>query len=298
MTVRQHRTVLSLALLAGILAIAVGLVSLYHLGVAHAQGSGAIGSGYDIAPPAPSAAVPDPTVKAASDVADLGTILVQYGPIWGAAILVFAIWGGFLKKNESKHWIAQGRTLAMITTAGMGLGALLKWKLGGGVAAGAGMTPILGALKLFNPLGPAATGSTTPAAKGTSAALVLIFGGALGFAAISQPACKGPVPIPVSDLIDCTKAEGSADWATIVAKLEPDALSGNWAQLVVDVTAIAPTAALHLVECVGEELIQQYTVVKQGDLASVNNAKAAAEQIRAHDSTGKPYAYHTKLGNL
>lgn len=133
-------------------------------------------------------------------------------------------------------------------------------------------------------------------------AATLLLVGALSIGYVStQAACTGPVPIPVSDLIDCTKTEGTADWATIVTKLEPDALSGNWAQLVVDVTAIAPTYALHIVECVGEELIQQYVSVKHtGDMASGWNARDAAEKIRTHamGSDGKPVTFVTKLGKL
>lgn len=141
------------------------------------------------ATPAPAVVVVDPTAAASADVADLGTILVQYGPIWGGALLVFTLWGGVLKKNESTHWIAQGRALALITTGLMGFGALLKWKLGGGAAAGAGMTPILGILKLFNPLGPGAAGSTTPAASARSGAPALVLLVVLAFGGSQLTAC-------------------------------------------------------------------------------------------------------------
>lgn len=96
-------------------------------------------------------------------------------------------------------------------------------------------------------------------------------------------ACSGPLPIPVADIVDCVKAEGSADWATIVSKLEPDALSGNWAQLVVDVTALAPTYVLNVVECVGSKMISQYVSAphegNEGVTKSVANK--AMDDIRA-----------------
>jgi hypothetical protein len=111
--------------------------------------------------------------------------------------------------------------------------------------------------------------------------------------------CGPLAAVPVTaDVIDCVKAEASTDWPTINDKLKPDV--GDWSKLATDVIALAPTVALHVAECVGEELIQQALSVKLGvkstEAASRNSAEAAREQIRAYNqgTSAKKPVYHAQ----
>lgn len=92
--------------------------------------------------------------------------------------------------------------------------------------------------------------------------------------------CNKPLPVPVNDVIDCAKAEGMTDWSAFVTKLTPDL--GDWTKLVSDVIALAPTAGFHIVECVAEDLINQYLSVKHDNVASTNSAAQAREDIRVY----------------
>lgn len=114
---------------------------------------------------------------------------------------------------------------------------------------------------------------------------------------LSLVACHGPVPVPVSDLIDCVKQEGAANWSQIVAQLTPDL--GDWSKLVTDVEALGPKFGFDIVRCVGEELIAQYLSVKHNDTATTWSAHDAAEKIRAAASTpGRSVTFSTSHGKL
>ena len=74
-------------------------------------------------------------------------VVETYGPIWGAMLLVYGLASAFLAKNESAHWIAQGRMLALVV-AGVGLlGAVLEAELGGASWSGVIVT-LVGAVKM------------------------------------------------------------------------------------------------------------------------------------------------------
>lgn len=62
--------------------------------------------------------------------------LVHQGPLFGGLLLASALYREFLKRNESAHWIAQGKALAVMTGLGMVIGAAADWKFNGGAAAG------------------------------------------------------------------------------------------------------------------------------------------------------------------
>ena len=112
---------------------------------------------------------------------------------------------------------------------------------------------------------------------------------------VTSSSCR-PLPLPVTDVIDCIKAEASTDWPVIEAQLKPDEDAGNWSKLATDAIALAPTVALHVAECVAEEMFQQYLSVKRPDIASTNSAATAREQIRSYNqgtSTKKP-VYHAQ----
>jgi hypothetical protein len=120
-------------LLLGAVVGALCLLALPHLGVAHAH------------------AVPDPVATSATSVDVLLSIALTYGPLWGGMAIGFGIVSTLLQRNESTHWIAQGRTLALITAA-VGLGiAALQAHFGGAPWGGVLMTLVLGIFKLIDP---------------------------------------------------------------------------------------------------------------------------------------------------
>lgn len=53
----------------------------------------------------------------------------KYGWVGGVLVVyVAARW--FLKRNESEHWIAHGRTLSIVTAVLSVIGSIVGWKLG------------------------------------------------------------------------------------------------------------------------------------------------------------------------
>lgn len=96
-----------------------------------------------------------PAVTASQTIESGWDLIAQYGPIWGVALLLSGGVALFLKKNESQHWLAQGRALAIVTALGMLLAALTEWHFGGGQGAGVVVT-LIGVVKLlWSPHGPA-----------------------------------------------------------------------------------------------------------------------------------------------
>ena len=130
---------------------------------------------------------------------------------------------------------------------------------------------------------------------------VVLFAAVCGLATMTT-SCKatGPLPTPVTDIIDCTKYEGSAQWPVILAKLEPDVAAHDWIKLVTDVEALAVGDSVEIARCVGEELIAQYLAVKQTDTSSTWLAHDAADKLRSNaaGSSGKVITFHTRLGDL
>ena len=126
------------------LGAAVGALCLLlwpHLGVAHAH----------------AGAVADPVATSTTSADALLSIALTYGPLWGGMAIAFGLLSTLLQRNQSTHWIAQGRTLALITAA-VGLGiAALQAHFGGAPWGGVVMTLVLGIFKLIDP-------TTVPAA--------------------------------------------------------------------------------------------------------------------------------------
>lgn len=100
--------------------VALVLGACHLIGIAHAQ--------------AVAASNPVATSIGSTDAA--WQLLVDYGPIMGGILVVYGIGRAFLARNDSKHWIAQGKTLSILTGAATVLGAVLEWKLNGGSPAG------------------------------------------------------------------------------------------------------------------------------------------------------------------
>lgn len=114
--------------------------------------------------------------------------------------------------------------------------------------------------------------------------------------------CKttGPLPAPISDIIDCTKYEATTQWPALVTKLEPDVAAHDWLKLVVDVEAAVVTDGAEIARCVGEELIAQYLSTKQADGSNTWTAHDASDKLRSNaaGSSGHVITFHTKLGDL
>ena len=96
----------------------------------------------------------DPLVTAASPVAQgVSTaqsgwdVVTTYGPIWGAMVLVYGLLSEFLRRNDSEHWIAQGRMLALLVAVAGLLSSVLEAQLAGKSWSGVIVT-LFGAVKL------------------------------------------------------------------------------------------------------------------------------------------------------
>lgn len=60
---------------------------------------------------------------------DPGLPIQKYG-WWGGALLAYIAFRWFLKRNESEHWIAQGRMLSIATAVLSVVGSVIGWRLG------------------------------------------------------------------------------------------------------------------------------------------------------------------------
>jgi hypothetical protein len=125
----RDRTAILLMPLGLMVAMAFTITWLGHSGIAAAQ-----------------VTAPIPTAAAATEAG--WSLVEQYGPIWGGALLLVGGLGALLKANASKHWLAQGRALAAITGLLSIGGALLEWHFNGAPLAGVLITAIM-ALKLI-----------------------------------------------------------------------------------------------------------------------------------------------------
>lgn len=111
-------------------------------------------------------------------------IVTDYGPLWGGLALAFGIAQSLLKRNESKHWIAQGRMLAVVTGGALVVGALLDWHFQHAPIAGVLVT-IYAAFNLV--WHPTTISGSNPSAQ-NSAVTMLFVVLALGGVALA-PAC-------------------------------------------------------------------------------------------------------------
>jgi hypothetical protein len=57
------------------------------------------------------------------------SLLAKHG-WWGGALIAYSALAWLLRRNASEKWIAQGRTLAIITAAVSVVGSILSWRLG------------------------------------------------------------------------------------------------------------------------------------------------------------------------
>jgi hypothetical protein len=94
---------------------------------------------------------PDPIGVATVSIDALWNLVATYGWTWGGMALGFTLLRDLLRRNESTHWIAQGRALAWVTVAvGIGITAV-QAHFQGAPWAGVVITGILAAFKLIDP---------------------------------------------------------------------------------------------------------------------------------------------------
>ena len=155
-------------------------------------------------------------------------------------------------------------------------------------------TPIPGALLTTL----AAPAKTPQAGFARLAVMGVIATISVALAFVDLGACKGPTPVPVSDIINCAKLEGGNDWPAIEAKLRPDLDAHNWSQLVADAEALGPTVGLDIASCVAVELVQQYLSTKQV-ATQTSGAHEAIDKLRVKlAAPGKSVTFHTSAGDL
>lgn len=183
---------------------------------------------------ASSAALAASDTELAVSTADTAWDLVaQHGPIWGAMLAAFGLGSSFVRRNETEHWISQGRTLAIVVGVLGVLGSVLEAGIGGGAWAGVIVTAIA-ALKLaLNP-----TTSAAPKAGAIAVSLLLIVAvagcdrtkTALGNVAGATIDCMAPdaasaiaafAPAIADVLRNATAPDGRVDWTPVRAVAAP-----------------------------------------------------------------------------
>lgn len=88
-------------------------------------------------------AATDPVAQVDAATSTGWDLVAQFGPIWGGMLLAHGIAAKALERNKDEHWLAEGRTLALIV-AGVGLlAAVLQAHLGGGSWAGVSRSAVV-----------------------------------------------------------------------------------------------------------------------------------------------------------
>lgn len=135
----------------------------------------------------PMAAHADPVATASTATDAAWQLVAQYGWLWGGMLLLLGLGQALLRANESKHWIAQGRTLALLSGGLAVLGSIAQWHFGNGPLEGVLVTLVTALTLVWHPTVPAVP---APAAKalrsGTAAMLAVLL---LGGLAVSQTGC-------------------------------------------------------------------------------------------------------------
>lgn len=159
------------------------------------------------------------TISDASNSLDAQWALVQkFGPIWGGMLFGYLLAQKLLAKYKADHPVAQGRTLALITSAVGVFGTLLVMHFDGGSSAGLLVT-LLGAGKLMS--SPTITKSgpvMTPSSSGQGGfvridmlvitASTALIGGAFIITACQTPNVKNAEHAGLSTAEACAKQSG------------------------------------------------------------------------------------------
>lgn len=317
----RHRLLTAFLFLICAGSVGVALDSLRHIGIANADTAPVLDAGVNAvdlaASPAPvPVVIVAPVAHAAAQLnpvpdlqvaVDSGWAIVEHdGPILGGGAILFCLIGAFLRRNNSTHWIAQGRVLALITGLGMTLGAILDWKLNGGQLAGVIMT-VIAAVKLalspavgLTQTGPAIDSKpAAPAGGGNSLIIVALIAIGVGSVA-AMPACSQVKDVGAAT-IDCTKLDHAkitalaSHLASEVAEYVVLAKPIDWHALRLE----AQDAGLDIGLCAFGPLVNNYLAPSQGravpDSDSAQRAHAEFEALRAAAGGA---TVHTQEGNL
>lgn len=175
---------------------------------------------------------------------DSWAMISTYGWIWGGMAVVLALASWVLKRNDSTHWIAQGRTLALIV-GGLGIAAAaLDAKFAGAPLSGVAMTAIAALFKLMDPRvtpaapAPAPQSNSLGGGSGVTMFAILLIGAGL---VASQPGCaevKPRLANAAGAAIDC-EAPGIV---SLVTELVPVARQSLMAMISPDGRSVDKTA--------------------------------------------------------
>lgn len=133
-----------------------------------------------VASAAQLAVTADPVSAVPTSIDNGWSLVTTYGPIWGGMALAFGLAAWLLKRNESTHWIAQGRVLAIIVTV-VGTGtAILSAHFAGTAWSGVLITGVLSLFKLMQPVvnqppaAPPVSHDTAPVVTGSATTVALL----------------------------------------------------------------------------------------------------------------------------
>lgn len=225
--------------------------------------------------------------KAMNSTATDWDLVQDFGPIWGGMLLMLGLATRFIRANQDKHWLGEGRKLtAVVALAGL-IGAVLEAHFGGGTWAGVFVTAIAAVKLLWSPHMP----PKKPAHPAYSSIDLLIVLG-LFIGVVSVAGCRGPGPLPVVQdaVIDCTAANRpQADG--LIAELMPllQLQQPDWHA----VYERAKHAGATIGGCALAELVQDYLGGrKTPDNDDGWKARSTLEQFRTSEAGNATYKTH------
>jgi hypothetical protein len=268
-----HRLFWFLVLVAGAIGVGLALSALHYVGVANAGG---------LAQP-----ITDPVTTATAATSDGWDVVAHAGPIWGGSLLVYGIAQAFLRRNQSEHWIAQGRALAVITATVMVAGGLFDWHFRG-APIGSVLAVAIAAISLvWHPTVTPLADAPDPSAASSGAVAGLLIVALVGGSVLGIGVACGPVKSAGAAVLDCAKldvdkiaaiAEAAAGEvaAYLVAGKKPD-----WDKIIGD----AEHEGLAIGLCAVAPIVNKYLAPPPGRAAPAPEdgiaARTALERMRA-----------------
>lgn len=89
----------------------------------------------------------DPVTTATTSTSDAWDLVTTHGPL-GIGLIAYGVLAKFLAVNQSRHWLAEGRLLAILTGVSMVAGAAALWRFSGGPLEGV-LEAVIGAIALI-----------------------------------------------------------------------------------------------------------------------------------------------------
>lgn len=179
----------------------------------------------------------DPIVVAATTVDSGWQLLRDYGPIIGSGLLMSGLGATFLRYNESKHWIAQGRTLALISGTVAVIAAVLEWQVNGGSPAGVIFALVAAIGLVMHPVVIPAPPAAVKAPEAGFVAARMMYLLAIAALVVACATARPRLATGAGAFLDCEEPGLKASWTELYALAKPAAerLLGGSGQ--VDVTA-------------------------------------------------------------